>query len=262
MFLSNFSERSSAYAEREKNMNDLCKRRSRQVQSSAHRLKWSRQIMKHFLFLLIISSALVLALSGCGSATVNGGGESTASSLSVSANTIAFGNVILHTTATQTVTLSVTGTQSVTINASVTGTGFSISSTTFPLTLSSGQSATFTVEFEPTITGAVAGQISITSDAATNDTQNIALTGTGAVAVAQLNWTAPDSTSDPIIGYNVYRALNGSSTYQMLNSSLITDTAYVDETVDSGLTYSFYATSEDSAGAESDPSNIIYLTIP
>jgi hypothetical protein len=62
--------------------------------------------------------------------------------------------------------------------ATVTGTGFSISGLSLPLTLAGGQSTTFQAKFAPTTTGSVTGSISIVSNASNSPT-NVSLSGTG-----------------------------------------------------------------------------------
>ena len=185
------------------------------------------------------------------------------STLSISAASVPFGNVEVNTAATQTVTLTSTGTSAVMVNsATLTGTGFTVSGATFPVTLSPGQTATLDVQFEPIAAGAATGQLTVTSNSTTNGTAAIGLSGTGTAPEVDLSWDAPSSSSDPIAGYNVYRTLSGSSTYELLNSSVDTETAYVDNTVQSGLTYDYIVESLDDSGAESVPSNTISMTIP
>lgn len=77
-----------------------------------------------------------------------------------------------------------------------------------------------------------------------------------------LSWDIPDSSSDPIVGYNVYRSASGVSHYQLLNSALDADPAWADTTVESGTAYDYVVTSVDKSGVESGPSNTINLTIP
>src|SRR4029077_17389308 len=75
-----------------------------------------------------------------------------------------------------------TGGSSVTISAvGVSGSGFSLTGITAPLTLTAGQSASFSVSFDPTSAGAVSGNVSITSNAS-NPTLTIPLSGTGITA--------------------------------------------------------------------------------
>jgi hypothetical protein len=193
--------------------------------------------------------------------TVNAG----TSTLSINTTSVAFGNVVLNTPATQSVILSSTGTASVTVNSAVlTGTGFTMSGPTFPATLTPGQTATIDVEFDPTVTGAATGSLTITSTSSTGGTAAIPLTGTGIAAsyAVDLSWDAPTSSADPVAGYNVYRSPSGSSTYQLLNSSVDTETTYVDSTVQDGESYDYIVESVDASGVESAPTSPVGVTIP
>jgi hypothetical protein len=103
--------------------------------------------------------------------------------LSINATSVAFGEVVVNTPATQSVTLTSTGTAPVTINgATLTGAGFTLPGAAFPNTLSPGQEATLNIEFDPTAMGSAAGQLTIASNSSTNGTAVIALTGTGTAA--------------------------------------------------------------------------------
>src|SRR2546426_1495228 len=73
---------------------------------------------------------------------------------------VSFGSVLVGSNGSQTVTLTNTGTASVTISAaSASGTGFTISGITAPLTLSPGQSTSFSATFSPTTAGSASGKI-------------------------------------------------------------------------------------------------------
>jgi hypothetical protein len=151
----------------------------------------------------------------------------------------------------------------VTINsATLAGTGFSLAAQSFPITLTAGQAATLEVEFDPTAAGAAAGQLTIASNSS-NGTAVVSLTGTGAALNYEVNlsWTAPSSPSDPIAGYNVYRAASGSTMYQLLNTSVETGVAFVDTTVQAGATYDYYIESVDGMGIASAPSATVAMVI-
>ena len=186
--------------------------------------------------------------------------------LSINATSITFGNVNLNTPATQSVTLSSTGTAGVTVSlATVIGSGFTISGATFPLALSPSQSATISVQFDPTVTGAASGTLTIVSTSLTNPTVTIGLSGTGVAAVAyqvDLSWDPPTSSPDPVAGYNVYRSPSGASAYVQLNSTVLTQTTYVDSNVQDGQTYDYIVESVDAAGVASVPSNTAVVPIP
>jgi fibronectin type 3 domain-containing protein len=78
----------------------------------------------------------------------------------------------------------------------------------------------------------------------------------------QLNWDAPTPTSDPVVGYNVYRSTSGASNYALLSLSTDTQTSYDDTTVTSGVTYDYIVKSVDSQGVESAASNSSSITVP
>jgi fibronectin type 3 domain-containing protein len=138
-----------------------------------------------------------------------------------------------------------------------------VSGAAFPVTLTPGQAVTLGVEFDPTTAGAATGQLTINSTSSTNGTAVIALTGTGTAAAhaVDLSWDAPGSSEDPVAGYNVFRAPTGGSVYQLVNSSVDANTAYVDSTVQNGVSYDYYVESVDASGVESVPSNTFAVTI-
>lgn len=186
--------------------------------------------------------------------------------LTVNATTVAFGNVMLNTTATQSVVLQSAGTQPVTVSlVTLTGLGFSMPGVGLPLTLAPGQSAILNIVFDPTLLGAATGALTISSDSVNGTSTVVSLSGTGASAVTyavDLTWDAPANTSDPVAGYHIYRAAAG-GTYELLNpSGSTTATAFTDAAVQSGASYTYYVASVDSSGIESVPSNTFAITIP
>jgi Abnormal spindle-like microcephaly-assoc'd, ASPM-SPD-2-Hydin len=185
--------------------------------------------------------------------------------LSVDASAIDFGNVNLNSPSTQSLTLTSTGSISVTVSsATVSGAGFSVSGASFPLTLAPNQSAALSVQFDPTAAGAASGMLSLTSNSSTTASTAISLIGTGGSSAYQVNltWNAPDNSSDPVAGYNVYRAPNGSTSYELLNSSMVTQTTYSDSTVTDNQTYSYYVESVDASGNSSPPSSTSSINVP
>jgi hypothetical protein len=90
-----------------------------------------------------------------------------------------FASVQVGSSASLSETLTNSGGLSLTISAATaSGTGFSLSGLALPLTLSAGQSTSFTVVFSPTTSGAATGSISITSNGS-NPNLSIPLSGTG-----------------------------------------------------------------------------------
>jgi hypothetical protein len=185
-------------------------------------------------------------------------------SLTANAATVGFGSVPLNTVAMQTLTLTSTGALAVSISgASVTGTGFTVSGITLPVTLNPGQSITLEIGFLPTVAGVATGQLTITSNATAGGTMAIGLSGTATFAhKVALTWIAPSSSPDPVVGYNVYRSPSGGSSYQLLNAGVNLSTTYTDSTVQDGQAYDYMVTSVDNSGVESTPSNTYTATIP
>jgi hypothetical protein len=185
--------------------------------------------------------------------------------LTINAASVAFGSVDLGQPATQTVTLSSTGSASVTVNSAVVaGTGFTLSGSALPVTLAPGQTATLGVEFNPTVAGAATGTLTVSSTSSTNATAAIALTGTGTAVSYQVNlsWDAPVDSTDPVAGYNIYRAPSGGTVYQLVNPSVESLTAYVDTTVVAGSSYDYIVESVDASGVASAPTTPVLVTIP
>ena len=189
----------------------------------------------------------------------------TVPALSINATNVVFGNVQVNSNATQSVTLASMGATAVTVSTTaVTGTGFTISGVTLPVTLAPGETATLNLQFAPSAAGTATGQLTIASNSTVNPTTTIGLSGTGTAIAYRIDlaWDAPTDSTDPVVGYNVYRSPGGSSTYARLNSSMVTDTAYVDSTVVSGQTYDCMVKSVDATGIESSPSSMVTISIP
>jgi hypothetical protein len=77
-----------------------------------------------------------------------------------------------------------------------------------------------------------------------------------------LNWNAPTSTTDPVAGYNIYRASGTGGSYAVVNSALNTQTTYTDNAVVSGAVYTYTVKSVDYTNVESVGSNQVTVTIP
>jgi hypothetical protein len=77
--------------------------------------------------------------------------------------------------------------------------------------------------------------------------------------VVSLNWIASASTD--IVGYNVYRSLDGAK-WKKINVSTIASTLYDDSTVANDTTYYYAATAVDLYGRESSKTPSIKATVP
>jgi hypothetical protein len=185
--------------------------------------------------------------------------------LTMSSSSVAFGNVDLSSPSTQSVLLTSSGTAAVTISgASIKGTGFSMTGVSAPVTLNPGQKATLNVEFDPTTAGAATGAVTLTSNASSGGTATVTLTGTGEAPSYQVDvtWNAPVDSLDPVAGYNVYKSISGSNSYQLVTSSPTVPTSYTDTAVTAGTAYTYYVESVDAEGKTSVPSTTFSVTIP
>jgi hypothetical protein len=99
--------------------------------------------------------------------------------LSTSATSLSFGSTLVGGTTSKPVTLTNTGTGRVNISqVAVAGAGFTVTGFSGGATLAPGQSLPLSANFSPAATGAVAGSISVVSNA-TNSPATISMSGTG-----------------------------------------------------------------------------------
>jgi hypothetical protein len=121
-------------------------------------------------------------VSNASNPTLNIGLSGTAvapGALSANPSSVGFGSVQTGSNKTLSASVTNSGSSSVTISqVTASGAGYSVSGITPPVTLSAGQSYTFSVTFAPTVSGSASGAVSVGSNA-TNPTLSIPLTGTG-----------------------------------------------------------------------------------
>lgn len=111
--------------------------------------------------------------------TLAGTGVVTSSTLGASPASVSFGTVAVGSNSQQTVTLTNSGNASATISAiASTGTGFSVTGLTAPVTLAASQAITFVAQFAPTTSGSASGSVTITSSA-NNSSLSIPVSGAG-----------------------------------------------------------------------------------
>lgn len=128
---------------------------------------------KFFAFLLFLAAVVsTLGQSGC---------VSLAGSLSLSQADLNFGKVSVGATSSQSLTVKNSGASpSVIMSIAASGRAFTVSGPGLPLTLSQGQSATFTTRFAPPTPGEVSGSLVITE----NETSSPQLSGSGGSGAA------------------------------------------------------------------------------
>ncbi len=106
--------------------------------------------------------------------------------LTPSPASLGFGTVTVGNNSSLLETVTNTGDSSATISQiAISGTGFSLSGATTPITLGAGQGTSFHVVFTPTSAASAAGDVVVTSTAS-DPSLTIALSGTGTSAAGQL----------------------------------------------------------------------------
>jgi len=132
----------------------------------------------------------VTVMSSASNATlsigVSGTGTTAVAQLGASATSLSFGSVTVGKNQSLSETITNNGGSSATISqVGISGTGFTLSGVTTPVTLAAGQSTTFSVEFAPSSAASDSGSVTITSDAS-DPTLTVALSGSGTTSVGQL----------------------------------------------------------------------------
>jgi hypothetical protein len=181
--------------------------------------------------------------------------------LAVAPSTINFGNVTLGTTQNQTGTLSASSAPVTVSSLGVSGSQFSVSGITLPVTIAAGNSVSFQLTFAPQTSGTASANVTFASNAS-NSPAVEAVTGSGTLpqhSVA-LGWNT--STSVGVVGYNIYRGTVSGGPYTRLNSAPDTAPFDTDSTVLGGQTYYYVVTAVDSTGAESSYSSQVQAVIP
>jgi hypothetical protein len=196
------------------------------------------------------------------SIALSGSSVASTQTLQVSASSLNFGSVNAGSSGSKSVTLTNTGNSNVTVSQiSASGTNFALSGAG-PVTLSAGQTDTFSVLYSPMGTETDSGSVSIVSTASGSPAA-ISLSGTGVAQAVQhsvqLSWS--DSGSG-LAGYNVYRTTTSGSGYVQVNGSLVGPDAFSDTSVQSGTTYYYVTTAVDGSGNESAYSNEAQAIIP
>jgi hypothetical protein len=205
--------------------------------------------------ILVVSDAsdsnLTITLAGTASAP---------GQLAVSPATLNFGNVTVGQSKSLTASLTATGSSITVSSANLSTAEFTISGLALPLTLTSGQSTSFTVTFKPQASGTASANGSFGSNAS-NPSLAQAFSGTGVAAPqhsVSLSWNPSSST---VVGYNIYRGTTSGGPYAKINS-LNADTSFTDTSILSGQTYFYVTTAVDGSGNESANSNQAQVAIP
>ncbi len=213
----------------------------------------------------LLALVCVLVLAGC--AGVSAGSNTqppppTTGALAVSPSTLNFGSVAVGNSSSLKGTLSAS-TADVTISSALwSGSGYSVSGISFPVSVPAGQSAQYTVTFTPPAAGSSPGSISFVSNASDSSLkQSFSGSGTQTTSPHSVSLTWNPSTST-VVGYNLYRGTQSGGPYSRMNSSLLSATSYDDSGVQSGATYFYVSTAVDASNNESAYSNEASAIIP
>jgi len=213
-----------------------------------------------------VSGNLSMVSNAPGSPTsigLSGTGVAATLTLNMTPTSLSFGNVTTGTSsASENVTITNTGNANITISQiSVSGTGYSLTGGSTPVTLTPSQNLILVAQFSPLAAGSVSGSISIVSNAS-GSPASVTLSGTGVAPVQHsvtLSWNGSTSV---VSGYNVYRSTVSGSSYVKVNTSLDSGLGFTDTTVQSGTTYYYVTTAVDASNNESAFSNEVPAVIP
>jgi hypothetical protein len=214
---------------------------------------------------LFLTIVLSVALAGCAQTVkLTGTGVTPPSpELTLNASSLTFGNIFLDQTATQTITMTSTGTAAVTVSSiAISGPEFTISAPALPLTLQPQGTSQIQVSFDPTVAGAATGAVTVVSNALTSPVQSVSCSAVATNGAVNLTWDAASGGTDPVAGYNVYRAISGTGMFIQINSTVLATLTFNDSTVVSGKSYDYYVLSVDANGNLSVPSNTVTVAIP
>jgi hypothetical protein len=143
--------------------------------------------------------SLVLLLLAAASAATTSAQSSSRTPFNASLPSIDFGTVSVGSSASQNETLTNVTQNTLTIyQTSTTGSGFASSGLIPPISLTAGQSYTFSVNFSPLSSGAVTGSLQVISR--NGKTFSIPLTGTGATAGALSASPASEAFGNVTVG--------------------------------------------------------------
>jgi hypothetical protein len=187
--------------------------------------------------------------------------------ISVGPSSLNFGTVSAGRSVSQSVTLTNTGNTDVTISSvRVSGAAFGLTGWSAPAQLSSSQSITVDVQFDPKASGTYSGSLMVSSDAG-NSSVAVPLSGAVAPTLTAPNATHSvsltwDASSSKVSGYNVYRGGVSEGPFTRLNGSLVSELNFTDATVTAGATYYYVTTAVDSSGIESVYSNTARAIVP
>lgn len=180
-------------------------------------------------------------------------------------SSVNFGTVALGSTAQQVFNVTDSGSATVTVsNISLAGPNLSFTGLWVGLVLSPGQTISVIASFSPASAGNASGTVTIASDAANSPstfswTASTPAPASAAAPAVKLSWTA--STSDDVTGYNVYRSTISGGPYNLITSSPVVTTGFLDSTVSSTQTF-YYVVTSLAGSTESGYSSEVSAAVP
>ena len=199
------------------------------------------------------NSPLIIALSGTGTAP---------GQLGISPANLNFGDVVVGASSTLSSSLNATGAAVTVSSATSSSPEFTINGLSLPTVLSAGQSVPYSVTFAPQTSGTATATLTFVSNASNSPTHQTS-SGNGTPPPQHsvgLSWKA--SSSQDVVGYNVYRGGVSGGPYSKINTSLDASTDYTDNQVVAGQTYYYVTTAVDGNAVESGYSNQAQAVIP
>jgi TolB protein len=193
---------------------------------------------------------LAIALTGTGSLP---------GQLSITPSSVNFGSITLGNTQSQSATLTASNAPVTVSSVGVSGSQFSVSGISLPVTIATGSSASFAVTYAPTVSGAASANVTFVSNAG-NVVESLAGSGAAPQHSVTLGWNT--STSGDVAGYNVYRATSSTGSFTKLNAQLDAAPYDTDSSVQAGATYYYAVTAVSTTGTESTYSNQIQVVVP
>jgi len=107
----------------------------------------------------------------------------------------------------------------------------------------------------------VTGNVAVSSNASNSPTINLAGTGVQQTQhTVAVTWIA--STSNNVMGYNIYRGTASGGPYSILDSAPVVNDGYNDSAVQSGQSYFYVVRAIDNTGLESVNSTEVQAIIP
>ena len=175
--------------------------------SSCNKHAFTRPFRRNLFRLLLLSSvmsSMLAVLSGCGGASIRTPvSAASTGTLQASSSNVSFGSVSVGQTANSSVSLVNQGSAPVQISQiTLSGQAFAINWTRdLPITIPAGGSYSVNLSFAPTASGAVTGQIAVSSNATNSGALVIGLNGSGTATTAALpSLTALNCASSSITG--------------------------------------------------------------